>query len=116
MGMPGLWVDNNKTAIIKAAYRRSDEETAIGRATFKIESRGEQIAWTKDRWFAVTGIALQQRDFAEGNIGIPQPAHLFRDNLADLDDFQFPFDMSDFVLTAVSLPPTIQKPLFVASG
>jgi len=28
----------------------------------------------------------------------------------------FSFDMSGFVLAAVSLPPTIQKPLFVASG
>ena len=28
----------------------------------------------------------------------------------------FSFDMSGFVLAAVSLPPTIQKPLFVTSG
>ena len=38
---------------------------------------------------AVARIALQKRDLAEGNIGIPQPAHLFRGNLACLDDFQF---------------------------
>ena len=37
---------------------------------------------------AVSGVALQQCDLAEGDIGIPQPAHLFRGNLACLDDFQ----------------------------
>ena len=37
---------------------------------------------------AVARIAWQKRDRAEGNIRIPQPAHLFRDNLAGLDDFQ----------------------------
>ena len=37
---------------------------------------------------AVAGVALQQCDLAEGDIGIPQPAHLFRGDLAGLDDFQ----------------------------
>ena len=37
---------------------------------------------------AVAGVALQQCDLAEGDIGIPQPAHLFRGDLACLDDFQ----------------------------
>jgi len=31
-------------------------------------------------------------------------------------NFGVSFDMSGFVLTAVSLPPTNQKPLFVTSG
>ena len=37
---------------------------------------------------AVTGISLYKCNLAEGDIGIPQPTHLFRDNLACLDDFQ----------------------------
>ena len=37
---------------------------------------------------ASSGVALQQCDLAEGDIGIPQPAHLFRGNLACLGDFQ----------------------------
>ena len=37
---------------------------------------------------AVAGVALQQCDLAEGDIGIPQPAHLLGCNLACLDDFQ----------------------------
>ena len=37
---------------------------------------------------AVAGVALQQCDLAEGDIGIPQPAHLFRGDLTCLDDFQ----------------------------
>ena len=37
---------------------------------------------------AVAGVALQQCDLAEGDIGIPQPAHLPGCDLACLDDFQ----------------------------
>ena len=55
----------------------------------KRRSLGKQSGKRKHQLtLAVAGIALQQRHLAEGDIGMPQPAYLFRGDFACLDDFQ----------------------------
>ena len=72
------WIDNGHRLAVLVLIGKGQRRT-LGKQSGK---RKHPLT------LAVAGIALQQCDLAEGDIGIPQPAHLFRGDLAGLDDFQ----------------------------